>query len=369
MDSTRSRDFTLGLVFFGGLALLLYYTVVLTGFSLKEKILLQAYFPDARGLKNGDAVLVAGRPIGAVREVEYYDDRPFATRIGVSMEFEEVPKLHEGYSMRISEFTVLGGRVVEIDPGPGEAPLVAAGAELVGTIDASALESLNAMIAENRDGVRRMIDNLALASTNLVEGRGALGALLNDEELRGQLDQAMVDVSGLLADLREGKGAVGALLSDEATRERVIALVEDAGLAAGDLREVLGAARDGEGLIGALLNDPTMREDAQSLLDNLSQASERLELILTDAQEGGAGLLGTLISDPALADDATELMANLSEVSRRLREGEGSLGRLLSEEEAYEGLVQALRSLNGQLEDAREAQPISTFTQLLFGNF
>lgn len=369
MESTRSRDFALGLAFFGALALLLYYTIVLTGFSLADKTQLEAFFPDARGLKNGDAVLVAGRPIGTVRDIEYYDQRPFATRIGVSMEFEEPPILHEGYSMRVAEFTVLGGRVVEIDPGPSENPLLSDGIELVGTVDESALESLNSLIAENREGVKQLIDNLVAASDDVAQGRGVLGALIHDEDLRDNVSSTVLDLSTLMADLKDGKGTLGALLQDEATREKVIALIEDAGAAAGDLRGVLTAARDGEGLIGALLNDPVMREDATALLHNLEQASGRLDLILHDAQEGGAGLLGKLISDQDLADDASELLANLSEVSRRLKDGEGSLGRLLSEDEAYEELVQALRSLNGQLEDAREAQPISTFTQLLFGNF
>jgi hypothetical protein len=31
--------------------------------------------------------------------------------------------------------------------------------------------------------------------------------------------------------------------------------------------------------------------------------------------------------------------------------------------------MESLQSLNGQLEDAREAQPVSTFTQMLFGSF
>jgi len=369
MDSTRSRDFVLGLAFFGGIGLLLYYTIVLTGFSFADKTTLEAFFPDARGLKNGDAVLVAGRPIGTVREISYYDDRPFATRIGVNMEFEEAPVLHEGYSMRVAEFTVLGGRVVEIDPGPSENPMMQPAVELIGTVDQSALESLNKLIADNEEGIKTLIANLVTASNQIVEGKGLIGALLKDEQLSDNFSGTILDLSEMIADLRAGKGTLGALLQDEQTRDRVLSLIEDAGAAANDLRGVLTAARDGEGLIGALLNDPTMRDESQALVHNLSQASERLELILSDAQQGGSGLLGMLISDQGLADNANDLFANLSEVSRRLKDGEGSLGRLLSEDDAYQELVQALRSLNGQLEDAREAQPITTFTQLLFGTF
>ena len=42
MESSSRRDFTLGLVFFGAIGLLLYYTIVLTGFSFRESTQLTA---------------------------------------------------------------------------------------------------------------------------------------------------------------------------------------------------------------------------------------------------------------------------------------------------------------------------------------
>lgn len=88
-----------------------------------------------------------------------------------------------------------------------------------------------------------------------------------------------------------------------------------------------------------------------------------------DGAAEGRGLLGRVLNDPELAANASAFLEDLAEVSRRLKEGEGSLGRLLAKEEAYQQLMQALKSLNAQLEDAREAQPVSTFAGMLFGSF
>ena len=118
MEKNARRDFALGLVFFGAISLLLYYTIVLTGFSFREKSGLKVWFSNASGLKEGDLVLVAGRQTGTVTGVEYFDQKPDDRRIGVDLEFGKPVTLHRGYRIRISEFTVLGGRVVEIDPGP-----------------------------------------------------------------------------------------------------------------------------------------------------------------------------------------------------------------------------------------------------------
>lgn len=368
MESSSRRDFLLGLVFFGSLALLLYYTIVLTGFSLREKTTLVGWFPDARGLKEGDAVHVAGRPTGTVRGVGIDYERPADRWIRVDMEFEEPPYLRDGYALRIVEFSALGGRVIEIDPGPPGSKPVASGAELIGTASPPALEVLRELVEENREDLRAAIGNLRQTTDDIAAGKGILGALVADEGMRDDLDRTLADLRGLVEDVRAGKGALGALIADEATRERVVSLIEDAATAMDDVREVARLAKEGEGLIGALLNDPQLRDDARRLVENLEATSERLRLFADDAA-AGKGLLGALLNDEQLAANAETFLADLAEVSRRLRDGEGSLGRLLAQEEAYEELLKALKSLNAQLEDAREAQPVSTFAGMLFGSF
>ena len=368
MEKTGRRDFILGLVFFGAIALLLYYTIVLTGFSFSDKVYLTAYFPNANGIKEGDAVLVAGRPTGTVRQVELLDHRPEDRRIEVRMEFTEAPTLHQGYFIRIAEFTVLGGRVIHIEPGRFTSPKIPADTELVGTVESSALAQFSELLEDNREDVTAIIANLRISTDDLAQGRGVIGALLHDEDMRDNLDAAVQNASALLADLRAGRGILGALLTDEETKERILGIVEDAGNLVADMSSIAQGARNGEGLLGALLNDPTLREETIDLIHNLDQTAQRLNQILTDATEG-KGLLGTIIADEQVAADAKAFLADLAEVTRRLKDGEGSLGRLLAEDQAYEELLIALRSVNGQLEDAREAHPITTFIQLLFGSF
>jgi len=368
MNNTARRDFILGLVFFGTIALLLYYTIVLTGFSFSEKTYMKAWFPDARGLKEGDAVLVAGRPSGTVREVVFDDERPSDRRIGVTMEFTSPPTLHDGYIMRIAEFTVLGGRVIEIEPGSGTAPVIRANAELVGVVEPTALESFSELLDENSEDFRAIVQNLRTTTDDLAQGRGVVGALLHDEELLNDMNGVVEDVTTLMDDLRAGRGTLGALLVDEDMRARVVGIMEDTQVTMADIRSIASSAKEGEGLLGAIISNPELRDETLNLVHNLDDVAARLSKVVLDATEG-KGLLGTIIADEEVAADAEAFLADLSEVARRLKDGEGSLGRLLAEEQAYDELLMALKSLNSQLEDAREAQPIRTFTELLFGAF
>ena len=369
MDRNSRHDFLLGLVFFGALALLLYYTIVLTGFSLNEKEERYAWFPQAQGLKEGDRVLVAGVQAGMVKEVALYDNRPDDRRIGVKMQFTRTPNLRAGYSIRIAEFSALGGRVVQIEPGPSDSPPLDGGAELIGTVAPSALEGLTDLVARVGPDLEAVLGNLRTATDDLIAGSGVLGGLLYDEEMRADTADFLDSAAAIAKDIREGRGVLGALVNDEDTRDRMLAIVADSETAIEDVRVILRGVRDGEGLAGALFNDPDVRDEFEGFLSNLDAASMRLRVMLDDAAEGKGGLFGRLIGDEQLALDAEEFLSNLAVVTGRLRDGEGTLGKLLADDAAYKELLAALMSLNGQLEDAREAQPVASFVSILFGPF
>ncbi|MBC8406640.1 MAG: MCE family protein, partial [Planctomycetes bacterium] len=224
-QSNTKRDFLLGSVFFGALALLLYYTIVLTGFSLEERHYMEAWFSNASGLKEGDAILVAGRQTGTVRTVSYHDQRPEDRRIAVGMEFDEVITLHRGYAIRISEFTVLGGRVIEIEPGPNSAPVLRADAELVGSVGTSAIAALGELVANNREAVTEIIENLRVSSRALSQGEGPLGALLMDQDLKKKVEDFINAADNLAKDVEAGQGIVGLLTTDQKARDQFAKLV------------------------------------------------------------------------------------------------------------------------------------------------
>ena len=367
-SSSPRRDFLLGLVFFGTLVLLVYYTIVLTGFSFREKTYRTVWFPDGSGLKEGDAVLVAGRQTGSVRSVDFFEERPQDRWIGVELEFDRPITLRRGYRIRITEFTLLGGRVVEIDPGPPGTATLPDDAELVGEIGGGALNLVGDLLEENREDIRAIVRNVRSLSDQVAEGQGVLGALVTDSEMRQELDDFFERANAVAEDLRAGKGTLGMLISDELVRERATALINDGATAAINLRKIAEDLAVGRGTFGALLTDETVRAEAVDLIANLDAASKALRTMLDDALEG-RGLIGKVLSDEVMAAEAQKFVSDMSEVARRLRAGEGSLGKVLAKDEAYEELMSAMRLLNSSLEDAREAQPVGSFAGLLFGAF
>jgi phospholipid/cholesterol/gamma-HCH transport system substrate-binding protein len=365
-SKTSRRDFMLGIVFFGALALLLYYTIVLTGFSLKDKYYLDASFANAAGLKEGDAVLVAGRSTGTVRLVEYRDDRPEDRRIQVRMEFLEPVTLHPGYDVRISEFTVLGGRVIEIDPGPPSAGMLPPTAQILGSVGTSAIAALGELVTENRDAVNEIIENLRISSRALKNGEGPLGALLADGDLKAEIEHFVDVVSEVANDIQAGKGVIGLLTADPETRRLLLEMISNGASGLATLEDITQHIAGGNGVAGAMIYDEQLQADTVTLINDLRGSAALLRDVLEEANQG-RGLFGAILTNEDMSQDAAELLANLNQTSERLAMGEGTIGRLLTEEFAYDELLKSLRLLTATLEDVREAQPVSSFAGLLFG--
>ena len=115
------RQLVLGIFIVGALSLLAYYTLFLKEFSLfHEQEQITITFDEARGLRAGDAVLVAGVRWGRVASVEYDSNAQIDQRITVTATLTQPVELREDGWFRIEDSTLLGGRVLSINPGtPG----------------------------------------------------------------------------------------------------------------------------------------------------------------------------------------------------------------------------------------------------------
>ena len=122
MDRNRRRTL-LGLVLFGTLAFLLWATVNLTDISLGQTPPLEFWFEDGGGEQVGTNVLVLGKKVGKVGEIEVlYDEEHAARPVRMMLLLEEPIPLTDEATIEVRADGVLGGKLVYIDPGRG-APL------------------------------------------------------------------------------------------------------------------------------------------------------------------------------------------------------------------------------------------------------
>jgi phospholipid/cholesterol/gamma-HCH transport system substrate-binding protein len=393
-----AKQLVLGLFFLVAIGMLAFYTLFLTDLDLfGTPTRLEAQFPEAHGLREGDPVMVSGMRLGRVKSIVYDPKAAADRRIHVVMHLNQPLEIRAGHSVRIEETTLLGGRNVNIDPGPAEAaPLdLAVLGPLAGTIAANPLEALKdagAVIAENRVRFGQVVANLETITSDVRDGKGPIGRLFKDEQLSADFSTAVADFAATMretrqvfADVRGGKGSLGSLLNDDALYQTLKGAIENFSALSTDLRS-------GQGVFGKLVYD---QELADRLASELDQTARNVRLISEELQSG-RGTLGMLLKDDRIAQNVLRVsnemadqrstvgkLLNTSELYDKLiaisddvrvvvgavREKQGSLGELIMNKELYDEVLNSVRLLNRSLEDYREAAPVSTFTSVFFGAF
>ena len=363
----NKRQFALGVFFLVALSILAFYTLFLTDFTLFRDVETEeVYFPAANGLREGDPVMISGLRIGRVKTLEYDVNQPEHKRIKATLTLNDPVEFNEGFRISIKESTLLGGRQIDIDPGTyGGAPVDRIQMpELFGTVEKNPIAALGEfgdILAENRDMVRNIVSNLDQMVSDARAGQSVIGRLLSDDEMGTDLALTFANFRGVTDDIRAGRGVLGQLVSDEELAASVKSTVDSLSIIAADLQA-------GKGLAGRLVYDDDLANAASEAIDNLSAFTADLR--------SGEGVAAKLFQDKELAAEFESAISgfrsaseDLSVVAAQVRAGEGSLGKLVMDTELYQEALESVQLITRTLEDYREAAPISTFTNVLFGAF
>jgi phospholipid/cholesterol/gamma-HCH transport system substrate-binding protein len=390
----KTRHMYLGLFFVAVAALLGGYTLFLTEFSLfSEKTKIRLLFSNTSGLREGDSVLVAGMRWGKVESLTFDPEADLDNRIAVVISLTHPVDLHDDARITIRDSTLLGGKVLAIEPGtPGLQPLAE---PYRGDAMLNVLDALGDVVEENRAPFREAIAAIRATFEDVRGGEGLIPRLINDSTLSDETSQAITNINAtfskadeLFQGLQDGTGTFGRLFQEDTLYLQLEQTVQDVDGFFSSARELVEDARTGEGLLAAVINDPKLAEDARVLVERIREVATRLGenksllgRLINDPVMGenldkivaglaaGEGTLGRLLTEDELYANVDRFFADLAEVSKTLAEGRGTIGRLIMDDEIYMELQKAIATLTGSLEEAREAAPITTFLNTLFLGF
>ena len=384
-NSDVFSEVVVGVFMVAVLALLVYFTVVISGVDVlfgREKALARIAFTDVGGLKERDNVVYRGMKVGIVEKIELAP-----TNVMVTVLVDRGVVLREGCHASVSALSLLGGNYLLLEEGAG------------------AVQPLATTVFRGDPPIDWVRDLGKIA--------GSLNEVLNDGSFRSiisNFEATAENVNKIVARVERGEGTAGRLLSrDDTVYQDLREAVAGAKRAVGDAEKTFDGARKtfdhaaavaerldrGEGTLGRLLSkDDAVYADLKQTLANAAAISARIERgegtlgrltakddalwgDLTNAVanvraataklKSGEGLLGRAFNDAALADDAAKLVANLRTVSERLEKGEGTLGRLMTERELYDEVNATIKDVRQIIDNYRDTPPITTFGALATG--
>lgn len=266
-----------------------------------EGRVIYAVFESVAGLDDRSAVRIAGVRVGTVDGIDLADDN---RRARVRLRLDEPLGLTEGTFARISNLGLLGDKYVELVPGPETAALLPEEAVIPG-ITPPGFDEAIARLNDVAASIQRVADPLAAG----LSGEGPATPI---SRLIGNLEATSAEIRLLIEANREELG------STIANFERFSA----------------------------------------SLADSLPGLVERMEALLAQVDAVVAenrGALGESAQNVAeLTRELRGASRDLSTIAGRLERGEGTIGKLLTSDQAHEELVETLESVQsgvGQLSD------------------
>ncbi len=249
-----------------------------------------AYYDEVNGLQNAAPVMIKGVKVGQVTDVAVDPVEPAIVKVTLSMARQY--KLPTDTEARLVSTSIMGGEGIEIIIGQNEA-LLESGATIPSSYEAGLLASLEGV----KEKVVNLVDNLnttLLSLNSLVEGNSAnlTQTIAHLNSISKGLDDAIGGDTGNLAGIVESINSFA------------VTLKENAG-------KIEGIVTD----VDALTSDLVAGNTAASLAGAVEQLNATLARI-----NGGEGSVGKLIGDEQLYSNLATASENLSALLADLKE-------------------------------------------------
>jgi len=139
--------------------------------------------------------------------------------------------------------------------------------------------SLNGMVQQNVESVNLIVANLRAFSADLkhISGTNRDGIdtiVANFETASAQMSQTLERVNSVMAKIDEGQGAVGRMVNDQE-------LGDDLRQAVASLQSVAAKIDEGKGSLGRLINDDTTSKELDKALEGINKYLEKQDTFRT----------------------------------------------------------------------------------------
>ena len=343
-----SKEMKVGLFFVIGMIILGVLTFYAGGFEdwLRGGYTLDARFDRVDGLELEDVVTLSGVEVGKVKSLEIDDNR-----VKVALRLNKGVVVPAGSIARIESESPLGGKYVGIKIGPIEAPALGDGDE-VETEEAADLTKIMQDMADVAQEIRVMVRSF---NENQERVTGQIEEILGEN--RENIRLSIASLARITTENEEGiKDIVESLR--EAAPQMLMAM--------DSVNEIAEKINRGEGTIGKLVQDEGLYDDMRALSTDLREASSTLTRILGDNE---ADIRVVISSLKEAAPKLEQTMTRIDNIAKKIEAGEGTLGKLVQDEELYNETTRMVKEARHAAEDVRDQVPIITFTSVLFGAF
>jgi phospholipid/cholesterol/gamma-HCH transport system substrate-binding protein len=314
-----SREARVGIFVLLGLLVLTYFTFRVSKWGLiaERGYKLTVDFETAAGLEPKGDVKMAGVPIGKVEDIQLAGNRArlvLRIRPEVQIPVDSVAS--------IQTQGLLGEKYVELLPGKDTQRTLPAGGQVTNTLSPTNLDAIVRKVEGISEDVKKFTATLA-ETFGTEEGKQALGDILRD-------------VRATTASLRT------VVQGNEERFDRILANIDRL---SGDLSDISSANKEDVRVAIANLRafSETLKTETPALARKLEAMSDNVSVVVGENRENIRESIQNLKTASAKLDNTLDAAGK---VMGRIERGEGTIGKLVSDNTAYASLTESLDGIN-----------------------
>ncbi len=343
----------------GGLVLLaigvfVAFVMVLGDCNFSQGFTLYVDFQNAAGLKPGAPVRLAGIPAGSVRAVSFEGGevqeiteglaRPVYVRATLFIEESLREAVRQDAQFIITTQGVLGEPYVEITSTDRSLPAAEDGAIFMGT-DPPRMDMLLASAYGTIEGIRELIDRLnqrgddPIRIDDFINNIADLARNIDDRVVENQeeIDSIFSNVDSIVAEIQANEDTIPNILTNvESATGEFDRLGRSLNRGVGEGTEIRSILRNVDDVaeVAAREVEPTV--------ESIREAADAAERILAGNEEQ----IGSAIDNvEVISSNLVGASEDVRDMVARVEAGEGSIGRLLRDEEIFEDIREFVREL------------------------
>jgi phospholipid/cholesterol/gamma-HCH transport system substrate-binding protein len=334
------RNFIVGVFVLAGLIALAVLIILfgrIPAWGAGRQFTLDIRFERATGIREGTQATVGGIEVGRVLGVNFADPRTFEGGVVVRVGFNRAVELHRGTRAATVEPGLGMGRPpIRILPGPHDEPLLESGAVIPGQIS-SAVEQIIP---------KEIVSVMSKSATQIGTAAEALTPVLNDlQELLEPRSTEAADrpggppgnLSTAVARLDSSLRHFNDVLGDPQVRSHFRESIEN-------LHKI---TEDGKGMVADLQTGAANFKDVTAQAKELAgQMQTTVGNVDRRVDEVGRAVMQNL-------DLAAGLFQQMNETATQINNGEGTIGRFVTDPRLYESMVLTFRRLAEATEELR----------------
>ena len=298
------RAITVGIFLALGLLIFILGVFVLGGQSksFSKSIHITAIFDDVAGLKRGNNVWFSGVKVGTISDMRFTG--PHQVEVKMSVDENSRQYIHRNAEVHIGSDGLIGNKIIVIDGGSPQAPIVQNG----DVLQAAKLLSTDDMLKtlqQNNENLLAITGDFKLLSHKILQGKGTVGTLMADSTMAVQLKASMRNLEVATASaavmannlnkfsnkLGTKGGFADKLFTDTATFNKIAAAVtqlknaaDNANTLTSNLAKASNKLNSDDNVLGVLLNDQQKAAQVKTTIDNLQAGTVKLNEDLEAAQ-------------------------------------------------------------------------------------